>query len=220
MIIVNATGNEGPGFASLWSPSDSPNVMSVGSVNSDGNVSNFSGRGPTADGRIKPDIVALGESVYRISPTGSMGASNGTSYATPLITSGIALIKQIKPYWDVHDILSIFEQYSTQAKNNETGWGIPDFGQMIHDLKENESEPVVVSAFPNPSNPGQGVTILSPRVVDNQVLIVYNLLGQEIWKMTDSGQEDSIRFYIPPFPFPSGIYLGRTGGKTVKFTKY
>lgn len=220
MIIVNAMGNEGPGLSSLWSPADSPNVIGVGSVDTEGNVSNFSGRGPTVDGRIKPDIAALGESVYRISPTGSMGASNGTSYATPLIASGIALIKQIRPFWNVHDIVELFEEYSTQAKNNQTGWGVPNFGKMIRDLIEKESEPVVVSAFPNPSKPGQGVTILSPRVVEKQVLTVYNLLGQEILKMTDTGQEDSIRFYIPPLPYPSGIYLGKTGGETVKFIKY
>jgi hypothetical protein len=220
MIIVNAMGNEGPGLSSLWSPADSPNVIAVGSVDSYGTVSNFSGRGPTFDGRIKPDVAALGETVYRISPNESIGASNGTSYATPLITSGIALIKQLKPFWDVHDILDLFRQYSNQPKNNQTGWGIPDFGQIIRDLKEKESEPIVVSAYPNPSNPGQGVTILTPRVNENQVLTVYNLIGQEIWNTTDIGLEDSICFYIPPLPLPSGIYMGRTGGQTVKFIKF
>lgn len=217
MIVVTAAGNEGPGPTSLWSPGDSPLVITVGGVDAEGQVSTFSGRGPTADGRTKPDVAALAEGVYKVLPSGEISYGTGTSYATPLITSGIALIKQLRPDWDVHDMLYVLQKYAEHPKNNHTGWGIPDFGKIVTDLYQGSLEPFVLKAFPNPAS--LSITILSPRTKPSQSLTVFDLTGREIWETTLHSFQDSLTFYIPLNRWPSGIYFGRTGGQTVKFIK-
>jgi hypothetical protein len=217
MIIVNATGNEGPGSTSLWSPGDSPLVITVGSVDETGQVSTFSGRGPTWDGRIKPDIAALGERVYKVLPSGQISYSNGTSYSTPLITSGIALIKQVRPGWDVHDMLYLFSKYADHPKNNDTGWGIPDFGRIVRDLYQASLEVFTLKAYPNPAE--YGITILTPRTAPTQSLKIFDLTGREIWRTEISSLEDSLRFFVPLDHWPAGIYFGQTGGQSIKFIK-
>ncbi len=217
MIIVNAAGNEGPGPTSLWSPGDSPLVITVGGVDISGNVSPFSGRGPTADGRIKPDVAALAEEVYKVLPSGDISYGTGTSYATPLITSGIALIKQLRPDWDVSELFYLLQKYATQPKNNNTGWGIPDFGTIVRELYQGSLEPFTLKAYPNPAS--LSITILSPRTSPSQSLTVFDLTGREIWETTIHSFQDSLAFYIPLNRWPAGIYFGRTGGQTIKFIK-
>ena len=217
MVVVTAAGNEGPGPTTLWSPGDSPLVITVGGVDIQGQVSSFSGRGPTADGRIKPDVAALAEDVYRILPSGEISYGSGTSFATPLITSGIVLIKQLRPDWDIQDMLYVLQKYAAQSKNNNTGWGIPDFGKIVNNLYQGSLEPFTLKAYPNPAS--LSITILSPRTSPSQSLTVFDLTGREIWETTLHSFQDSLTFYIPLNRWPSGIYFGRTGGQTVKFIK-
>ncbi len=70
------------------------NVITVGAVNSTGDIVNFSSRGPAKDGRVKPDVVARGYSVLSTIPTNSYGRSSGTSMATPAVTGISALLVQ------------------------------------------------------------------------------------------------------------------------------
>ena len=60
VIVVNSMGNDGPVAGSLSAPADVKDVVSAGAVDGSLSVADFSSRGPTSDGRIKPDCVALG----------------------------------------------------------------------------------------------------------------------------------------------------------------
>ncbi|MDD5582651.1 MAG: S8 family peptidase, partial [Candidatus Marinimicrobia bacterium] len=217
MIIVNAAGNEGPDPTTIWSPGDSPWVITVGGVDSYRNVSLFSGRGPTADGRIKPDVAALAEDVYKVLPSEQLSTGTGTSYATPLITSGIALVKQIHPEWNAEDMFYLFMKYASHPKNNDTGWGVPNFGKIIHDLYQRSLESFPLYAYPNPSS--TSITIITPRIAPSQSLAVYDLLGRKMWETSMESFQDTLSFCVPIHQWPAGIYFGRTGGKTVKFIK-
>ena len=70
------------------------NVLSVGAVNSSKQIADFSSRGPTRDGRIKPEIVARGVTVYSTLSNGQFGNKSGTSMATPAVTGTAALLTQ------------------------------------------------------------------------------------------------------------------------------
>jgi serine protease AprX len=110
LVVVVGAGNFGPGPCTIWSPGAAPNVITVGAMADTGvqpgpdpdsipgfNLASFSSRGPTADGRIKPDLVAPG--VFITSANASNGnngtspyvAYDGTSMSTPFVV-GVALL--------------------------------------------------------------------------------------------------------------------------------
>ena len=105
MLIVFSNGNSGPNATTVGTPASAKNCLSVGAVTNGVNGSNamasFSSRGPTADGRIKPDIVAPGVSVISASGDASHGSNNcatkslsGTSMAAPTAAGGATLLRQ------------------------------------------------------------------------------------------------------------------------------
>jgi Subtilase family/Secretion system C-terminal sorting domain len=78
----------------LGSYQSAKNVLSVGATNDSGQIGSFSSRGPVKDGRIKPEITAMGQLVISTAPTNSYVASSGTSMASPAVTGGLALLYQ------------------------------------------------------------------------------------------------------------------------------
>jgi len=82
MLILISAGNSGNNPISH--PGDAKNILTIGSITANGSRSSFSSVGPTSDGRIKPDLVAIGSSAYVVTSTGT-GTSNGTSFSTPQV---------------------------------------------------------------------------------------------------------------------------------------
>jgi hypothetical protein len=127
IVVATATGNSGPAPSSLWSPADADSILGVGSVNAVDVVSGFTGRGPTADGRIKPDVVAQGESVtWAIAGTTStVGPASGTSLATPLVAGGTALVREAHPEWTAAQVRDALKSTAnnTATPDNNRGWG-------------------------------------------------------------------------------------------------
>lgn len=124
IVVATAMGNTGPALGSIWSPADAESILAVGSVNSGNTVSGFSGRGPTADGRIKPDVVAQGESVtWAIAGTTSVSLANGTSLATPLVAGGAALVREAHPEWTVAQVREALMSTADKAATPDNNYG-------------------------------------------------------------------------------------------------
>jgi hypothetical protein len=130
-------------------------VIAVGAVDRDGLITSFSSRGPTADGRIKPDLVALGLATHTVEyPTvESYTRYNGTSLSTPLVAGLCAQILEIQP--DLSPI-SLWELLTSTSSRSETpdnvyGYGLPD-GVAASGL-DIDLEPTTIflgGAYPNP----------------------------------------------------------------------
>ncbi|GAB4329718.1 MAG: hypothetical protein Kow0037_04900 [Calditrichia bacterium] len=134
ILVVNSAGNEGSSTPSnpntLGSPADGDSVLAVGAVSSSGNRVSFSSMGPTADGRIKPDVMAMGSGVKAPSTYSTTGYSSvsGTSFSCPLTAGAAALVLQVNPNLTNMQIIKALRETAANASspNNEYGWGIID----------------------------------------------------------------------------------------------
>lgn len=157
MIVVVAIGNEG---VSSWqyvlTPGDADSVFTIGSVMANEQPVASSGWGPNASGKIKPDVVGLGQDVVTINKDGYLTYSTGTSFATPVIAGLIAGLMQAHPDKNPLEIMQAIRESASRFMNpnNKMGYGIPNF-EWAHQLLTkievfNEDNDLVI--YPNPTN--------------------------------------------------------------------
>ena len=110
VVCCTAAGNSGhdadPATSHLIAPADALKVLTCGAVDANGDIAGFSSDGPTADGRVKPELLARGVSTFTINPDNSTGygTASGTSLSTPLLASAMACLVQARPWWSVDRI--------------------------------------------------------------------------------------------------------------------
>ncbi|MEM8970045.1 MAG: S8 family serine peptidase, partial [Bacteroidota bacterium] len=148
MLCVISAGNEGAGrWRYVSPPADAPNVLSVGAVSASGFKVSFSSFGPTVDGRIKPDVSALGLQTVVVDAQDNVTRSNGTSFAAPLISGFTAGVWQAFPEATNLEIMEKVRLAGNQAMtpDNELGYGIPNFSVLIDQAPLSTEEPIAAS---------------------------------------------------------------------------
>jgi len=130
IAIVNAAGNYGPAYRSLITPADGHLVLAAGAEDSLGVLASFSSRGPTADGRLKPDFTAPGVAVFVVNPSGGYARANGTSFAAPLLAGTVALLRELHPAYTPAEIRDALRRHASRAAapDSSAGWGRPAGG--------------------------------------------------------------------------------------------
>lgn len=129
IVVVNSMGNEGDtSYEKMVAPADAEEVISVGAVDAAGSRAAFSSIGPTFDGRIKPDVLAMGEGVYTVHPFNIDGyvRVDGTSFSAPLVAGVAALLLEAFPHWTPGKVQSVLRRTAGQAAAPDTlnGYGI------------------------------------------------------------------------------------------------
>ncbi len=201
VIVVVSAGNEGKSneHPYISAPADGFDVVAVGSVNIDGIISEFSSIGPTYDGRIKPDLVAMGEGVYVADPINNIAyrKANGTSMATPLVAGALALLKQAIPEISKPKMLVKLLKYTASRSlnpDNRYGWGLINaesayrYAKFPGSLDElNNWDPLgldsVTKIFPNPVKPSQMLEIIGSKPIKS--IRFYDLIGFLIYQRKD-----------------------------------
>ena len=129
MLVVTAAGNDyNKSWKKIAFPADAKGVVTVGSVNVYGQHSFFSSCGYTADERIKPDVMSMGDYAYAISAGNKIKCGSGTSYATPILCGALACLWQSHPEWSVAQLIDKVQRSASQYNNPDIlcGYGVPD----------------------------------------------------------------------------------------------
>jgi serine protease AprX len=128
ILVVNSAGNSGPFSSTLSAPADAKKILTVGAVDKDGLIAIFSSRGPTADGRIKPEVVARGVNTFVAASyaRNAFGRSDGTSFSCPLTAGAAAALLSAHPEWKPAQVIEAFTSTASRnsAPDNDYGWGI------------------------------------------------------------------------------------------------
>ena len=133
VVVVNAAGNErDTSWGHIIAPADGFEVIACGAVDALGKISSFSSPGPTYDGRIKPEVCALGVNdrvaVNRTDGSDGYSLSSGTSFSTPLVAGVAALLLEIHRDWTPAQVRQALLSTAGFSLNpdNDYGWGIVD----------------------------------------------------------------------------------------------
>ncbi len=225
MLVVTSAGNEGN---STWkyiaSPADADSVLTVGAVDSLGVKASFSSFGPTADGQIKPDVVALGRNAYVLTTSGSIVKSNGTSFSGPIVAGFATALWQANFTKSNYEMIQLIRQIGSQANNpdNNIGYGIPNYNRTLtalpHVLDKNN---ILIT---NPVSTKPIVLVLGndwlKQSLDVQLL---DATGKLLYSQHIINPQQEQTLNIQPQALSSGLYLFRvrTGNSitTVRFVK-
>ncbi len=156
-------------YGKIISPADAFYVIAVGAVDDSNRVTSFSSHGPTADGRIKPELVAMGSAVSYATSDGYY-SGNGTSFSTPITTGIAVLLESFYPHLTNNQIRHIMLEAGDNASspNNERGWGLISSLRAIN--------------FPNLNKIGNSY-ILNKTFFDT---IPYEITAPKIYFSTDN----------------------------------
>lgn len=140
IVVVTAAGNNGPEAGSVTIPGMSKTVITVGSSDDEAAIrgrirmgTGYSGRGPTENCIVKPEVVAPGTKVVSCSNRMSYETKSGTSMATPDVTGAIALLLERYPYLTPVQVkLRLYETAVDLGKpRNTQGWGMIDIRRLL-----------------------------------------------------------------------------------------
>lgn len=194
ILVVNSAGNEGPSGQfpnTLVAPADGAHVLAVGAVDASGIRTSFSSMGPTADGRIKPDVMARGLATVCASPndTSAYTTSSGTSLSCPLAAGAAALILQVNPTWTNLQIIQALKNTASNASapNNSYGWGIINAYNAAFNIIPFTGSFALKQPYPNPMSPFNSTANIDFNLsaAGHVRISVYNTLGQRVAVLLD-----------------------------------
>lgn len=180
MICVISAGNSGStSNPHIGTPADAFNALTVGAVNSTGAYVSFSSIGPSADGRVKPDVVAKGANATVSNTSGTITTASGTSFSSPITAGMIASLWSALPNKTNAEILQYIKQSGSNyaTPNAEIGYGIPNFmaAYTLGLAQENTLSSKII-VYPNPAS--TYITFQLPEKPTDCILYIYDTLGR------------------------------------------
>lgn len=215
MICVVSAGNSGTtSNPNIGVPGDSATVLTVGAVTGAEIKANFSSVGPTADNRIKPDVMAMGVQAVVATENGSITTNNGTSFASPIMAGAVASFWSAFPNKTNAEIIQLVKASADRFSNpnNQYGYGIPDFQQAYTAaLATSVYDKKTFVLYPNPTQ--NKISVLFPETVSEAKIVFYNAMGQQVLEQKIANNQSILLDNLN-----SGIYIYKITFDTVSQT--
>lgn len=218
IVCVVSAGNDGNGaWKYVSTPADADSVLTVGAVDANKLYARFSSQGIPTDIRIKPDVVAMGQSAAVIPPNGNVSTGSGTSFSSPILCGMVAGYWQANPTLTAMQVMENVRKSGSQASRPDKilGYGIPF---LFKALAIDEEVSSFYKVYPNPTK-AEFTLEINDFTGKNYEATLMDISGRihrnEIIK--NRVQRISVE------KMPSGIYFLRVGneekGSVVKLVK-
>ncbi len=225
LLVVTAMGNvshlsvPAQGDTSLMAPADARGILAIGGVDDSGRIVAMQGFGPTADGRIKPELLA--PYLAEVPDTGGyVVITQGTSVATALAAGAAAVVAQAHPDWTAARLRDALLQTARQPEGYTTpnaisGWGVVQAYRAIQQGPitgtATAEEIRLLSPYPNPFRVGVDHQLVIPyeaRVPQVASLWIFRLGGDRVAHLPlqalTVGRGEVI--WSPPVSLGRGVY--------------
>jgi subtilisin family serine protease len=207
ILVVSSAGNErGSAWGTITAPADGDSVLAVGAVNNLGQIAGFSSPGPSADGRIKPDVCARGfnTACATSSTNSSFGAASGTSLSCPLVAGAAALLFESDTAMTPFTAYTRLRATASRASNpdNDFGYGIINaFAASGLDtgFVSRGKETIGLKVYPNPTRGRATIRVATERRRNVQIAI-FAPSGEVVWRE----KVETIGNGVPSFLFWNG----------------
>ena len=148
MVVVCSAGNSGrSAWKKITPPGDAENVITVGAMTKGLKNAEFSSVGNASDGRVKPDVMAIGVSSVVTGTDGSVSKGNGTSFASPIMCGIVTCFWQACPWLTAKEVVKAVQQAGDRADcpDNIYGYGVPDLWKAYQkeSLKHKEMQGII-----------------------------------------------------------------------------
>ncbi|MFT7592292.1 MAG: serine protease AprX [bacterium] len=183
IFVTNSAGNQGDdAWHYITAPCDGKHVLCVGAVDSLEQHSAFSSYGPSFDGRVKPEVVAMGEGVTYINNQAHLSTGGGTSFSGPIIAGFVACLMEAWPNITNQQIYDAVIQSADRYMNPDTayGYGLPNIlkaDSLLSIFSSTEDfGQAVINFYPNPVS-----ILLTVETVKNmKSYFLSDYLGQQV----------------------------------------
>ncbi|PSQ95933.1 MAG: serine protease [Bacteroidetes bacterium SW_9_63_38] len=219
-VIVSA-GNSGCATPdSCWyyvnTPADADSAITVGAITPDSSLADFSSRGPTADGRIKPDVVVPGTEVVAAWDDADHARVGGTSFAAPQVTGIVAQMLQVNPTLSPIEVRRLLRRTASQAQqpDDRKGWGVVDANAALRaaERRARATPPpslIVESPYPAPADSQLTLPVRAPKHTSSVRLSLMSPLGEPVVQRTFPVEPGPNWLSLRLRTVPPGLYLYR-----------
>ena len=207
ILCVTSAGNSGNSpWHSITTPADAHGILSVGAVDADGQHASFSGWGPASDGRIKPEVMALGVQAAYPNADSTIRHGNGTSFSSPILCGAAACLWQAFPTKSAAEIRSaiITSAHLSASPNDSMGYGIPNLQRAFEFLDEGGA-----ATWFNPSTDGEAILVFPNPTIEWPVRWQYT--GDQSpnqWRIITTNGKLIAHGLIDSWVTPEGILQG------------
>ncbi|NLJ08504.1 MAG: S8 family serine peptidase [Sphingobacteriales bacterium] len=224
LVVVSSAGNQGSKeWKYITAPADADSILTVGAVNAKNEYAPFSSTGPSADGDVKPNVVAMGWGTVAASlEDNKLELISGTSLSAPVITGLTACLIQAFPNKNNMEIIRAIEQsaHLYPFPDHLMGYGIPDYklAYEILSLSQTPSDKTIslLKIYPNPFKNGLNISFFS-KEKSTVSITLYNLIGKKINEYSTEVNANSFNreiFKINGILRPGFYFLELNDGKT------